>query len=74
MNTCFKNARILTMKTGEEIFEGSLYTQDDRIVYVGEALTADEEAKVLPAGYKADKENMAGTYRFSDSFCKRGLP
>ena len=56
MNTCFKNARILTMKTGEDIFEGSLYTQDDRIVYVGEALTADEEAKVLPAGYKADKE------------------
>ncbi len=55
MNTCFKNARILTMKTGEDIFEGSLYTQDDRIVYVGPALTAEEEGKALPEGYKADR-------------------
>ena len=55
MNTCFKNARILTMKTGEDIFEGSLYTQDDRIVYVGPTLTAEEEGKALPEGYKADR-------------------
>ena len=44
------------MKPGEDIFEGSLYTQDDRIVYVGEAVTADDEAKVLPAGYTVDRE------------------
>ena len=55
MNTCFKNARILTMKTGEDIFEGSLYTQNDRIIYVGPALTEGEEGKALPDGYKADR-------------------
>ena len=45
MNTKFTNARILTMAPGEEVYEGSLYTKDDRIVYAGPALTA-EEAKI----------------------------
>ena len=55
MNIRFINARILTMKNGEDIYMGSLYTQDDRIVYVGSALDEEQEMKVLPDGYKADK-------------------
>ena len=55
MNIKFSNARILTMIRGEEVYEGSLYTQDDRIVYVGPVLTEAEEASKLPEGYKADK-------------------
>ncbi|MCR5595978.1 MAG: amidohydrolase [Lachnospiraceae bacterium] len=55
MNIKFISARILTMKKGEEIYEGSLYTCDDRIVYTGPALDEEGEKKNLPAGYKADK-------------------
>ena len=55
MNIKFSNARILTMIRGEEVYEGSLYTQDDRIVYVGPVLTEAEEASKLPEGYKAEK-------------------
>ena len=55
MNIRFVSARILTMKDGEDIYEGSLYTQDDRIVYVGPGLTAEDEEKILPAGYAADR-------------------
>ncbi|MBO4900076.1 MAG: amidohydrolase [Lachnospiraceae bacterium] len=55
MNIRFISARILTMKDEEEIYEGSLYTQDDSIVYVGPALTEAEEAQKLPAGYKPDR-------------------
>ncbi len=55
MNIKFISARILTMKDGEEIYEGSLYTQDDSIVYVGPSLDEAEEASKLPAGYKPDR-------------------
>ncbi|MBQ9333754.1 MAG: amidohydrolase [Lachnospiraceae bacterium] len=55
MNIKFTNARILTMVRGEDVYDGSLYTQDDRIVYVGPALTEVEETSKLPSGYKADK-------------------
>lgn len=50
MNIELINARILTMKDGEDIYEGSLYTQDDRIVYVGR-----EDAVILPEGYRPDR-------------------
>lgn len=50
MNIELKNARILTMKDGEDIYEGSLYTQDDRIVYVGR-----DDADILPEGYRTDR-------------------
>ncbi len=55
MNINFSNVRILTMIRGEEVYEGCLYTQDDRIVYVGPVLTEVEETSILPEGYKADK-------------------
>ena len=55
MNIKFISARILTMKDGEEIYEGSLYTQDESIVYVGPALSDAEETQKLPAGYKPDR-------------------
>ena len=55
MNICFKNARILTMKPGEEIFTGSLYTEGDRIVYAGPESDDTSVNKFLPEGYKADR-------------------
>lgn len=55
MNTVFKNARILTMKPGEDVFEGSLYTLNERIIYVGPALDPEGERKVLPETYSADR-------------------
>ena len=35
MKIRFYNARILTMKDGEEFFEGELHVEDNRISYVG---------------------------------------
>ncbi len=55
MNIRFINARILTMRKGEDIYMGSLYTKDDRIVYVGNALTEEQEKSILSGGYKADR-------------------
>ncbi len=55
MNIKFINARILTMVRGEDIYKGSLYTRDDRIVYAGPALTDAEESSKLPDGYAVDK-------------------
>ncbi|MBR6389809.1 MAG: amidohydrolase [Lachnospiraceae bacterium] len=55
MNIRFINARILTMAEGEEIYEGSLYTQDEKIVYTGPALSAEAEAETLPDGYTVDR-------------------
>ena len=55
MNIEFKNARILTMEQGRDIFEGSLYTENERIVYVGPALTDEEKKEKLPAGFEADR-------------------
>ena len=60
MNIKIINARILTMNKGEDIFQGSLYTKDDRIVYVGAALSEIEEQSLLPVGYKADRTIDAG--------------
>ena len=36
MNIRFYNARILTMKDGEDIFEGELWVNDNKIEYIGE--------------------------------------
>ena len=35
MNIRFYNARVLTMKDGEELFEGEVWVQDNKIAYVG---------------------------------------
>ncbi|MDO4294422.1 MAG: amidohydrolase [Eubacteriales bacterium] len=48
MNIRFYNARILTMEEGRALFEGELWTKDERIAYVGPAKT-EEELKQAPA-------------------------
>lgn len=54
MNIHFKNARILTMIDGEDIFIGDLYTNNNHIVYVGPPIE-DDTLSELPEGYEADK-------------------
>lgn len=54
MNIHFKNARILTMIDGEDIFIGDLYTNNNHIVYVGPPIE-DDTLSDLPEGYVADK-------------------
>ena len=41
MNIRFYNARILTMKDGEDIFEGEVWVKGNRIEYAGPAKTSD---------------------------------
>lgn len=41
MNIRFFNAKILTMKEKEEIFEGELWVRDDKIIYVGNGKDTD---------------------------------
>lgn len=55
MNYRFDNARILTMKDNEAVFDGSLYTKDSEIIYIGPALSPAQEHSVLPAGYVVDQ-------------------
>ncbi|MCR5032655.1 MAG: amidohydrolase [Lachnospiraceae bacterium] len=43
MNIRFYNARILTMEEGKDIFLGELWTQDEKILYVGPAKEAGEQ-------------------------------
>ncbi len=45
MNIRFKNARILTMKEGEELFEGELWVEGSKITYVGDAMSQEEADK-----------------------------
>ncbi len=49
MNIRLYNARILTMAEGQELFEGEIWVQGDRIIYVGETIGADEVYEKLPA-------------------------
>jgi 5-methylthioadenosine/S-adenosylhomocysteine deaminase len=59
MKTLLKNARILTMKEGEEVFRGDLVVADDKISYVGPKApkdlydkTIDCEGNLLIPGFK----------------------
>lgn len=61
MNIHFYNARILTMKDGEDIFLGDIYTQDDKILYVGKPLNGEAFARCLPLSYEVtDSINCEG--------------
>lgn len=42
MNIRLYNARILTMKEGEDIFEGEIWVKDDRILYVGNGTDTEQ--------------------------------
>lgn len=48
MNIRLYNARILTMEEGQELFEGEIWIQGDRIVYVGDGTRQDEIYGNLP--------------------------
>ena len=52
MNIRFKNARILTMKEGQDMFEGELWVEGSKITYVG-ASKQDED--IDKAGKKFDR-------------------
>ena len=43
MKTYFKNAKIMTMENGVDIFEGELLTENDVIVYCGKKIPDDSE-------------------------------
>ena len=53
MNIRFYNARVLTMKDGEELFEGEVWVQDNKIAYVG---TSDNAPAVLAWDREVDCE------------------
>jgi len=42
MKIRFYNARVLTMKDGQDLFMGEVWTKDNRITYVGEAKESEE--------------------------------
>lgn len=48
MNIRLYNARILTMEEGQELFEGEIWIQGDRIVYAGDGTRQDEIYGNLP--------------------------
>ncbi|MDE7285529.1 MAG: amidohydrolase family protein, partial [Lachnospiraceae bacterium] len=50
MNIRLYNARILTMEEGQDLFEGEIWIQDDRIIYVGNGAGPDEVYDDLPGG------------------------
>ncbi|MBR5766153.1 MAG: amidohydrolase, partial [Lachnospiraceae bacterium] len=52
MNIRFKNARILTMVDGQDIFEGELWVEGTRITYAGDAMY---EQDIANAGKKFDR-------------------
>ena len=52
MNIRFKNARILTMVDGQDIFEGELWVEGTRITYTGDAMY---EQDIANAGKKFDR-------------------
>lgn len=41
MNIRFYNARVLTMKEGEKLFEGQVWVQDEKIIYIGDGSDLD---------------------------------
>ncbi len=48
MNIRLYNARILTMEEGKEIFEGEIWIQDEKILYVGSGHDPHEICRELP--------------------------
>jgi len=48
MRIRFYNARVLTMRDGEDIFEGEVWTQDDKIIFCGKKSQVDEYYKENP--------------------------
>ncbi|MDE5909467.1 MAG: amidohydrolase [Lachnospiraceae bacterium] len=50
MNIRLYNARILTMEEGQDLFEGEIWIQDDRIIYAGNGSGPDEVYDDLPGG------------------------
>lgn len=71
MNIRFYNARVLTMKDGEELFEGEVWVQDNKIAYVGDGKEnaaplawdreVDCEGNVLMPGFKNAHTHSAMT-------------
>lgn len=72
MKIRFKNARILTMKDGEDIFFGELHVTDNKISYIGEEKpefadanwdrVIDVEKNVLMPGFKNAHTHSAMTF------------
>ena len=48
MNIRMYNAKILTMKEGESIFEGEIWIQNDRILYVGDGTDTEQVYQKRP--------------------------
>lgn len=69
MKTLFTNARILTMKDNEPVFEGSLLVDGNKIAYLGKELplvkvdrTIDCKGNVLMPGFKNAHAHSAMTF------------
>lgn len=70
MKIRFTNARILTMKDGEDIFEGELWVENNRITYVGNKVVSDEmfdrvidlKGNVIMPGFKNAHTHSAMTF------------
>ena len=61
MNIRLYNARILTMEEGRELFEGEIWVQGERILYVGDGKNQQEIDASLPGkSIKWDKETDCG--------------
>ncbi len=61
MNIRLYNARILTMEKNREIFEGEIWVQDEKILYVGNGQNTHETCGSLPyEGILWDKEMDCG--------------
>ena len=61
MNIRLYNARILTMEENREIFEGEIWVQDEKILYVGNGQDTHETCDSLPyEGISWDKEMDCG--------------
>ncbi len=56
MNIRLHNARILTMKEGREIFEGEIWVQEDKILYVGDGRNHDGDFGGAPKPFIWDRE------------------
>ncbi|MBR6469212.1 MAG: amidohydrolase family protein, partial [Lachnospiraceae bacterium] len=65
MNIRFKNARILTMVDGQDIFEGELWVEGTRITYAGDAMN---EQDIANAGKKFDRTIDCGGYLLMPGF------
>lgn len=48
MNTRLYNAKILSMKEGQDIFEGEIWVKNDRILYIGDGNDTDQIYQEFP--------------------------